>query len=148
MLSVIVDAAEDEGERLTQLLAALTAAAVDGLVREVLIAGGGPAELLKILREETGANLAGTLRGAIGVSKSDRLLVLRTDFRPRGGWTVELGGHLRAGGGDAVVTGEGGGLLRAAPYAVLIGREKARALLHPDLRRLRRVLGKRADRIG
>jgi hypothetical protein len=148
MLSVIVAAGAEEGEGLTRLLTALTSAAVEGLVREVLIAGGGPAELLAVVREETGAVLAGTLMGAIAVARSDRLLVLTTECRPPSGWIFALAGHLRGGGGDGILSGEGGGFLRPAPYAVLIGREKARALLAPDLKRLRRVLGQRAHRIA
>ena len=57
MLTVIVETA-DAGDRLPALLAALTSAAVEGLVRELLISGGGPPALLAVLREETGAELA------------------------------------------------------------------------------------------
>lgn len=148
MLSVIIQAGEAEGERLAGLLGALTSLALDGLVREVLIAGGGPAEFLKVLREETGAELAGSLTGAIGIARSERLLVLPAEFRPRDGWTLALSQHVRAGGGDAVLPGAGGRLLRPAPYGLLIGRAKARPLVQPDLKRLRRVVGDRADRIG
>src|ERR1700760_3862592 len=66
MLSVIVETA-DAGDRLPALLAALTSLAVEGLVREVLIAGGGPPELLDVLREETGAELAAGVSGGRAV---------------------------------------------------------------------------------
>jgi hypothetical protein len=148
MLSVIVEAGETEGEGLAGLLATLTGAAVEGLVREVILAGGGPAELLKVLREETGARLAGTLAGAIGVARSERLMVARSGFRPHPGWTLALAAHLRSGGGDGLIPGEGGGFLKPAPYAVVIGKAKARTLMHPDLKRLRRVLGQGAHRIA
>ena len=78
MLSVIVETA-DAGDRLPALLSALTSAAVDGLVREVLIAGGGPPELLAVLREETGAELADDL--AAGERAVDERLDLG---QPRG----------------------------------------------------------------
>ncbi|MFC3069674.1 glycosyltransferase family protein [Phenylobacterium soli] len=147
MLSVIVEA-QNEGERLPGVLAVLTSAAVEGLVREATIAGGGPEELLQVLREETGAELAQDLAEAIGAARSDLLLIMGADFRPRLGWIEALALHLREGGREAIVTGEGGGFLRRAPGAVLIGRAKAAGLVHPDLHRLRRALSGGARRIG
>jgi hypothetical protein len=146
MLSVIV-VATHEGERLPGMLAVLTSAAVEGLVREAIIAGGGPADLLEVLREETGAELAGSLAAATKVAKSELLLVIPADYRPRLGWVEALALHLRAGGREALLVGDGGGFLRPAPGGVLIGRAKAQALAHPDLKRLRRELG-RAPRLG
>lgn len=148
MLSVIVEAQDEDGPRLPGVLALLTSAAVDGLVREVVIAGGGPADLLEVLREETGAELAAGLAPAVAGAKADLLLVLPADFRPRLGWVEALGLHLRGGGREGLLAGEGGGLLKRAPVAVLIGRTKAAELAHPDLNRLRRALGARAARIG
>lgn len=147
MLSVIV-VAGDEGERLPGVLAALTSAAVKGLVREVAIVGGAPPELLRVLREETGAELVDGLGAAIAAAKSDELLVMPADFRPRSDWLERLAGHLRDGGREALLRGEGGGLLRPAPYAVLLARAKAAGLAHPDLQCLRRALGRQAGRIG
>lgn len=147
MLSVIVEV-RDGGERLPGMLAVLTTAAVEGLVREVVLVGGGPAELLGVLREETGAELAGSVAEAIGAARSELLLVMAADFRPRPGWLEALGLHLRGGGREAVLAGEGGGFLKAAPYGVLIGRAKAVALAHPDLKRLRRYLGAGVARVG
>jgi hypothetical protein len=146
MLSVIVETAE-AGERLPGLLAALTSAAVDGLVREVLIAGGGPPELLAVLREETGAELAADLKSAIAAARGERLLVLPAAIRLRADWLQALGRHLRDGGGDAVVVGDGG-RLGARPFGVLIGRELAAALAHPDLKRLRGQLRRGAVRLA
>lgn len=147
MLSVIVEAG-DSGERLPGLMAALTSAAVEGLVREVVIVGGGPAELLEVLRDETGAELADAVSEAARGARSDLLLVLADDFRPRIGWLESLARHLRGGGREAVLAGEGGGFLRSAPCGVLIGRTRAVGLAHADLKRLRRALGARAARIG
>lgn len=146
MLSVIVETAE-AGDRLPALLAALTSAAVEGLVREVLIAGGGPPELLAVLREETGAELASDLAGAIAAARSERLLVLPARLRLKAGWLGLLVGHLRGGGGDALIVGEGG-RFRARPFGVLLARAPAAALAHPDLKRLRGQLGRGAVRLG
>ena len=147
MLSVIVEA-DGEGERLPGVLAVLTSAAVEGLVRDVAIVGGGPADLLEVLREETGAELVADAALAIAAARSDLLLVIRPDFRPRAGWLEALAAHLRNGGREGVLAGEGGGFLKRAPYGVLIAKTRAAALAHPDLPGLRRSLGGRAGRIG
>lgn len=146
MLSVIVETGE-AGDRLPALLAALTSAAVDGLVREVLIAGGGPPELLAVLREETGADLADGLAQAVAAARSDRLLVMPAKIRLRSGWLEALGGHVRGGGGDALIVGEGGAFSGRC-YGVLIGRAAAQGLAHPDLKRLRGELGRGAVRLA
>lgn len=144
MLTVIVETGE-AAERLPGLLAQLTSAAVDGLVREVVIVGG-PADLLSVLREETGAELAESLAAAIESARSDRLLVLPATLRLRGDWLASLGRHLREGGGAALVVGEGGAL-SGRGYGVLIGKAAAAGLARPDLKRLRRQLGRGAARL-
>ena len=146
MLTVIVETA-DAGDRLPALLAALTSAAVEGLVREVLIAGGGPPELLAVLREETGAELVGDLAAGIKAARSERLFVLPAKIRLKSGWLEMLARHLRSGGGDAVIVGEGG-FLREKPFGVLIGRAAAAGLAQPDLKRLRGQLGRGAVRLA
>ena len=146
MLSVIVETA-DAGDRLPALLGALTSAAVDGLVREVLIAGGGPPELLAVLREETGAELADDLAAGIAAARSERLLVMPAKIRLRPGWLEALGGHMRAGGGDALIVGEGG-FFGEKPFGVLLARTAAVGLAHPDLKRLRGQLGRGAARLA
>ena len=145
MLTVIVETGE-AAERLPALLAALTSAAIDGLVREVMIAGG-PADLLEVLREETGAEPADDLAAAIAMARSERLLVLPARLKLRGDWLERLGRHLREGGGEALLVGEGGAL-SGRSYGLLIGRAAAAGLAHPDLNRLRRQLGRRAARLA
>jgi hypothetical protein len=147
MLSVIVVTA-NAGDRLPALLAALTSAAVDGFVREVLIAGGGPPELLRVLREETGAELADDLTAALKAARSERVLVLPAAIRLKPGWLEALSQHLRSSGGDAVIVGEGGGLLKRRAFGVLTRRDAALGLAHPDLNRLRSQLGGRAVRLA
>jgi hypothetical protein len=143
MLTVIVEA-KDSSDRLPALLGCLTSAAVDGLVREVLIAGGGPPELLAVLREETGAELVTSIAGAAGTATSDQILLLPASIRLKPSWLATLGEHLRGGGGEAIILGVGG-FLRRAPFGVLANQ--ARVLAHPDLQRLRRNLGSRAARL-
>lgn len=144
MLTVIVEAG-DSSDRLPALLGCLTSAAVDGLVREVLIAGGGPPELLGVLREETGAELALSIAGAAAAAKSGRILLLPASIRLRPSWLASLGEHVRAGGGEAIIPGVAG-FLRRAPFGILA--DQAGVLAHPDLHRLRRSLGARAQRLG
>ena len=146
MLTVIVETA-DAGDRLPALLAALTSAAVEGLVREVLISGGAPPSLLAALREETGAELAPDLKSALQAARSDRLLVLPAKIRLKSGWLEALARHLRGGGGDALVVGEGG-IFGDKPVGLLIGRAPATALAHPDLKALRRLLARGAARLN
>lgn len=145
MLTVIVETGE-AGDRLPALLGVLTSAAIEGLVRDVLIAGGGPPELLEVLRDETGAELATDLAEAIGVARSDWLLVLPGKIRLRNGWLDALAGHLRDGGRDALVIGEGGAL-SGRSYGVLIGKSAAGALARPDLKRLRGELARGVPRL-
>jgi hypothetical protein len=143
MLTVIVEAGEASA-RLPALLAQLTSAAVAGLVREVLIVGGGPDELLNVLREETGAELAPDLGAAIARARGERLLVIPAVLKLRVDWLEALGRHLRAGGGDALLVGEGGPFSRRG-YGVLIGRAAVSRLTQPDLQRVRRQLA--SDRV-
>jgi hypothetical protein len=147
MLSVIVETAE-AGDRLPALLSALTSLAVEGLVREVLIAGGGPPELLEVLREETGAELVPDLAQGIKLARSDRLLVLPAAIRLKPGWLEALAKHLKSGGGDAMIVGEGGGLLGGKPFGVLLTRASAAGLAQPDLKRLRGQLARGAVRLA
>jgi hypothetical protein len=145
MLTVIVETA-DAGDRLPALMAALTSAAVEGLVREVLISGGGPPELLAVLREETGAELAPDLAGALKAARSEQLLVLPARIRLRSGWIAALAQHLQQGGQDALILGEGGPLA-GRTYGVLIARATAAGLARPDLGRLRGSLKRSAARL-
>ena len=151
MLSVIIEAGTAE-DRLAGLLAVLTPAAVDGLVREVLVAGPAWSELVAdqvdALCDDTGAELAGDLGQAVGRAKSDLLLVLPVAIRFRNGWVERLGDHLRGGGGEAVLSGEKPpGLFARRPYGVIIGKAAAAGLVEPDLKGLRGKLGPGARRL-
>jgi hypothetical protein len=145
MLSVVIDA-RDSAERLPNLLSALTSAAVEGLVREVLICGGGPAELLEVLRDETGAELAADVAEGVRRSRGDLLLVLPAALRLKANWLEVLAAHLRGGGREALLMGEGGGLFRR-PYGLLITKAKAAGSVHADLKGLRGKLGSGAGRL-
>lgn len=148
MLSVIIDARTD-ADRLAALLAQLTAGAVNGLVRQVLIVATEGQAGIDLFCEETGAEAATTIEDAGAAARGDRLLILPADFRLLDGWIGALEDHLARGGGDAVVDGLGvGGLFRRRPYGVLVERRRLQDRRGADLQRLRRDLGLRAGRIG
>jgi hypothetical protein len=148
MLSVIIDARAD-AQRLPALLAQLTAGAVDGLVRQVLIVAAEGQAAIADLCEETGAEAHPTIEAAGVAARADQLLVVPADFRLRDGWIASLDGHLARGGGPAVVAGLAeGGLFGRRPYGVLVERRRLEGRRGADLQRLRRDLGLRARRIG
>jgi hypothetical protein len=145
MLSVIV--APGDTERLAGLLAALTAAAVDGLVRDVQLVLQGDPALLDALCEATGANTAADLLRAVELARSDWLLIVPPELRLKDGWVERLGDHLRDGGGEARLVGASPGFLRRAPAGVVIGRAKARASAQGGLQQLAGKLGPGARRL-
>ena len=144
MLSVIVDARPDV-RTLPALLAQLTAGAVEGLIREVLIVAEPGEPLVAELCDATGAEpfvAAETL-------KSAHVLVLPAALRLRDGWISALENHLSNGGVEALVVGLAqGGLFRRPPFGVLVERRRLENGRGADLDRLRRDLGLRARRIG
>lgn len=148
MLTVIIDARVD-AERLPALLAQLTAGAVDGLVRQVLIVAASGQARIDDLCEETGAERHSTLEAAAKAARAEQLLVLPADFRLRDGWIGSLDGHLARGGAAAVVAGlSEGGLFSRQPLGVLVERGRLEGRRGADLKGLRRDLGLRARRIG
>ena len=136
MLSVIVTGGDPK--RLAGLLADLTAAAVEGLVRDVQLVAGADPQLLDALCEATGATVAADLVQAIAQARSDWLMVAPPELRLADGWVERLGDHLREGGGEARLQGSGGGWLRrgrtkapraastTSPRSTTRGRTRAR----------------------
>jgi hypothetical protein len=145
MLSVIVT--DGSPDRLAGLLTALTAAAVEGLVRDVQLLAGDDAQLLDALCEATGATLAADLAEAIANARGDWLMVVSPELRLRDGWVERLGKHVRDGRGEARLKGLGEGLFFRAPQGVLIERAKAAAAAPGGLRRLARRLGPGARKL-
>ena len=146
MLSVVV--AHGNPDRLAGLLAALTGAAVEGLVRDVTLVRGAPPELFDALCEATGANLADDLAQAIARARSDWILVAPPELRLRDGWVERLGDHLRDGGREARLRGLGEGLFRSAPQGLLVSRSRAAASAQGGLQEISRKLGRGARRLG
>jgi hypothetical protein len=148
MLAIIIDA-RTGAERLPALLAQLTAGAVDGIVRQVLIVAAEGQADIDLLCEETGADAQPSLEAAAAAARTDRVVVLPADFRLRDGWIGAIEAHLARGGADALVQGLAeGGLFRRGPFGVLVERRRLDHGRGADLHGLRRQLGLRADRIG
>lgn len=148
MLTVIIDA-RTEPKRLPALLAQLTAGAVDGLVRQVIIvAPTGQADIADLC-EETGADVQPTIEAAAAVARADWLAVLPASFRLRDGWIGSLTGHLGRDSQDALVLGlPEQGLFARRAYGVLIQRSRLASGQGTDLKRLLRGLGFNPRRTG
>ena len=140
MLTVVI--AADEPRKLPPLLTLLTAGAVEGLVRQVVIVGAREG-LVDALCEDTGADCAPDLAAAVGQARGDFILAAASAFRPKEGWIEAVQVFLAGGGRTARVRGLGGAF---GPSAVLVERD--RALGARDLDGLRRKLGLGARRIG
>ena len=148
MLSVIIDA-RSHAEGLPALLSQLTAGAVDGLVRQVLIVAADGQPGIDHLCEDMGAEAHPSLEAAGAAARADQLLILPADFRLRDGWIQSLGGGLARSAEPAVVAGlSEGGLFSRRPFGVLLERRRLEGRRGADLKRLRRDLGLRARRVG
>jgi hypothetical protein len=145
MLSVIVT--RGNPARLAGLLAALTQAAVEGLVRDVTLLAGDDPQLLDALCEATGAKLADDFGQAVDRARSDWLMVVPPELRLKDGWVERLGDHLRDGGGEAKLSGLRQGFLRPASQGVVVGRAKAAASAQGGLQQLAGKLGRGARRL-
>jgi hypothetical protein len=146
MLSVIVT--NGNSAKLGGLLAALTAAAVEGLVRDVTLVEGADPALLDALCDATGAKVAADFASAVAGARGDWLLVAPPELRLKDGWVERLGDHLRDGHGEARLQGMGESWLRRAPHGVLVRRAKAEASAQGGLQQLSRKLGRGARRIA
>jgi hypothetical protein len=138
MLTVIVEARAD-ADRLAGLLAQLTAGAVEGLVRQVLVVGPRDG-LIAELCEATGADVAPGWPDAMQAARSDLLLAAPAALRLREGWVEAVTRYVADGGRAAIVRGQG------RPVGLLV--ERARAVGQRDLGGLRRQLGLLKRRIG
>jgi hypothetical protein len=118
MLTVVIDA-RSEADHLPMILAQLTAGAVDGLVRQVLIVAAPEQPGVAELCEETGAEAHATHATAAKAARAEVLLLLPARFRFRDGWIRALDGQAP----PARVVGLGeGGLFGPRPRGLLVER--------------------------
>ncbi|PIB92676.1 cell wall biosynthesis glycosyltransferase [Caulobacter sp. FWC2] len=127
MISVVLVASEDL-QGLAAQMAMLVPAAVDGLVKEVvLVSGGEPG--VEALAEDSGARLVTTpgdrLAAGAAVARGDWILTLRATPVLREGWREPVEKHLAGGAGGAAVLAAPGGLFsKLSPrlHGVLVRR--------------------------
>ena len=98
----------DAANRLGPTLGALAEGAIDGLVREVVLADGGSSDAIAEVAEAVGARLVEAPRGrgpqlAAGAraARGPWLLFLHADSLPGPGWTAAVRAHIAAGPGRA-----------------------------------------------
>ena len=140
MLTVIIDA-RTRAAPLPVLLSQLTAGAVEGLVRQVLILAAPDQPGIAEICEDMGAEAHPAFGEAAKAARAEWLLVLSADFRLRDGWIGALSDHLARGKREAAMVGLAG-------RGVLVERRRALSLEGTDLNRLRRALGLWPRRIG
>ena len=126
MISAVL-ATHNEARRLGETLAALVPAAVDGLVRQVIIADAGSTDATLEIADDAGATIvAGDLLAGVRAAKEDWLLVLDPGARLTPGWDAVARVHAASGTGPAVIrVGPRKGLLSLiapAPVAGLLLR--------------------------
>ena len=85
MISVIVPTAQSERD-LAALLSVLVPAAVDGLVREVMVVDAGPSQAAAAICEDAGADVLAGFADALRRAKGDYVLALPASLRLRPGW--------------------------------------------------------------
>jgi glycosyltransferase involved in cell wall biosynthesis len=120
MISAVIPTLND-APRLTATLAALAPAAVDGFVRQVIVADGGSSDETIEVAEDAGADVVTTgLADAIAAARQPWLLILAPGARPQIGWERAARAHMRdypdrAGWFDLALAGPGiGARLREA----------------------------------
>jgi glycosyltransferase involved in cell wall biosynthesis len=128
MISVVI-ATQNDAQTLGQTLASLVPAAVDGLVREVILADAGSTDDTLAIAEDAGARVV-TCTGAVEArllegckaARSDWLLVLEASAPAPHGWEGAANRHIEHRVGRAAYWGRSG----LAPFVT-----PAKALLVP-----------------
>ena len=145
MISVVVSTANADRD-LAALLSALVPAAVDGLVREVLVADAGSTDATLAICEDAGADVVADFAAALRRARGDDVLVLPVSLRLRPGWDESVRRHLEEGGGPALLVSREPGLLERLTGPKLAGVLTRTQSLDGvgDLAALRRRVGRAA----
>jgi cellulose synthase/poly-beta-1,6-N-acetylglucosamine synthase-like glycosyltransferase len=101
MISVVIATLNDE-RALGETLGALIAAAIDGLVREVIVADGGSTDHTLAIADDAGARIlkgdgaaAGRIVEGCAMARGEWLLVLDPQVIPAAGWDSAVKDHVR-----------------------------------------------------
>ena len=94
MVSVVIEAGKDD-EGLARTLASLISAAVEGVVRDVIVCDAGSTDQTHRVAEHAGCNYIATGGVAAGIrqAKGDWLLLLEPGARLVDGWTESVLAH-------------------------------------------------------
>jgi len=94
MLSVLIETRNDE-EGLARTLATLVAGAIEGVVREVIVADRGSTDQTAYVAEHAGCHFVeGGLSAGIRQAKGEWLLVLEPGARLADGWVEPVVAHM------------------------------------------------------
>jgi glycosyltransferase involved in cell wall biosynthesis len=128
MISVVI-ATQDDGRTLGQTLAALVPAAVDGLVREVVLADAGSTDDTLAIAEDAGARVVRALGAAEArllegckAARADWLLILEASESAPHGWEGAARQHIERHAGRAACWGGGLTPFLTPPKALLVPR--------------------------
>lgn len=152
MITVIVPS-RDAAEPLAGLLAALVPAAVDGLVREVIVADGDADPATAALCEDAGATLLrGSIAAAAAVAKGNWLLILAPDMLFPSRWIEIVADHSARATRPALLlpplkTGWFAGRRQTASAGLLV-RTRDFGGTQGDMKVLRAQFGRAAVRLG
>jgi glycosyltransferase involved in cell wall biosynthesis len=95
MISAVIPTLND-APRLTATLAALAPAAIDGFVREVIVADGGSTDETIEAAEDAGADVVTTgFADALAAARQPWVLILAPGSRPQVGWERAAHAHMR-----------------------------------------------------
>jgi len=152
MISAVIATLNDEA-RLEATLAALTPPAIDGFVREVIVADAGSTDATLAIAEEAGARIvaakvAGAFDEGCAAARQPWFLLLKAGTRPQAGWEQAAWRHINDHADRASVfrlSLKAGGIgARLAEVGAALGRPRAeQGLLIP-----RRLLKETLERRG
>jgi glycosyltransferase involved in cell wall biosynthesis len=128
MISVVI-ATHDDAQTLVQTLASLVPAAVDGLVREVIVADGGSTDDTLAIAEDAGARLVSAVGAAearllegCSAARADWLLLLEASVSAPHGWEAAARRHIEVHRSRAACWGRSLVPFVTPPVAVLVPR--------------------------
>jgi glycosyltransferase involved in cell wall biosynthesis len=128
MISVVI-ATHNDGLTLGQTLASLVPAAVDGLVREVILADAGSTDDTLAIAEDAGARVVGAegsaearLAGACKAARAEWLLILEASESAPHGWEAAARRHMEHHAGRTAQWGRGLVPFATPAKAVLVPR--------------------------
>ncbi len=161
MISAVIATLNDEA-RLEATLAALTAPAIDGFVREVIVADAGSTDATVAIAEEAGARIvrakgAAALGDGCAAARQQWFLLLKAGTRPQAGWEQAAWRHVNdhsSSAGWFELSLKAGGLearaseVRAGLEARLFGRLRAEQGLLISRRLFDETLEKRGGPVG